>query len=180
VGDSIFKPIARRFGAILTASLILIYTLTGFNAFRTIASAFGSPPENWSPEAAKRVYALQHHPLWAFESELVLAIHLLPMGEPLQAKRELLERQVAYRPYAPALLKVAVLRHLQGDTDKAKEAIDMLAAGFPGLVKPFIDYLSILPSSDILPVTQWLMEAQVKLDTQAKAARPPASPVQTP
>ncbi|MEY3202649.1 MAG: hypothetical protein RIR70_2199 [Pseudomonadota bacterium] len=168
VAASIVKPIVRRFGVVMMSAILLIHAITGWSSFRAVAVAFSSPPNNWSKPLGDKLYTLQNHPIWAFESELIIALQLIPVGEPLKAKRDILERQASYRPYGPILFKLAMMRAIDGDLPGAMAATDMLIAGFPGLLEPFLAYADQFPEAAIEPIKKRMEEAL--LAEQAKAA----------
>jgi len=184
VSDSILKPVLRRFCAVMMSAVLLIYTTTGWSAYRAIAMAFNTPPNTWSKELGDKVYSLQHHPLWAFESELVIALHLIPVGEPMKAKRAILERQAAYRPYGPIVFKLALMRAIEGDKAGAMAAAEVMIASFPGLLQPFLGYAEQIPESAIDPIKQRMIEAFIArggivqaAPSRAAEATDPAPPV---
>jgi hypothetical protein len=159
VAGSVIRPVLRRFSAVFAGSVLMIHVIAGWSSFSTVAAAFSSSPANWSLPLSERINKLQRHPLWAFEAELVMAIHLIPLGEPLGAKRQLLEQQASYRPYGPILFKLAVLRAIQGDLPGAIQATEIMIAGFPGLLLPFLEYANNIPEPAIEPVKKRMMEA---------------------
>ena len=175
VGASAVRPILRRFAAVLTGALLVIYGVAGWSSFKAISTAFGTLPNQWSKTLGDKIYNLQKHPLWAFESELVIAIHLIPNGEPLQAKRALLEHQASYRPYGPILFKLAILRAIQGEMPKAMEATEMMIAGFPGLLRPFLAYADQIPEPEIEPIKKRMIEAMLARGIVVETAESTAS-----
>lgn len=171
VATSIFKPMARRFVGLLMSAVLMIHAFTGGQAFFAVVQAFGSSPDNWTPGLAARIDALRHHPLWSADAELVLSVHMVPWGEPQGDKRAVLERQWSYRPYGPILLKLAMLRAAQGDLHGAQEAIDLLAAGFPDMLEPFLDYSRANPDPAVEPVRTYLAEALARVKPSGKFER---------
>ena len=105
----------------------------------------------------------------------MIAIHLIPYGEPLQAKRALLEHQASYRPYGPILFKLAILRAIQGEMPKAMEATEMMIAGFPGLLRPFLAYADQIPEPEIEPIKKRMIEALLARGIVAETAGGTAS-----
>ena len=179
LAGAVFSPLLRRFAACIAAVVVLIHAVTGWFAFYSLSSAFTSTPERWTQQLADKVYSLQRHPIWGYDAELVIAIHLMPFGEPIKYKRELLERMAVYRPYGPILLKLAMMRALQGEKDKALQTIEMMIPTYPGLLRPFLIFVAELPETAFEPIKQRLAKAVIALEQEKakereKAAAAPA------
>lgn len=183
VSGALLRPVFRRFAATVAALGLLLHAGFGWFSFHAIVVGFSNSPASWDKPLADKIYKMQFHPLRDFDAELVMAIHVMPYGEPMKAKRQLLERQASYRPYGPILFKVAIMRALDGETAKALEATDMLIAGFPDMVLPFLQFSQAIPEPAIRPVQERMLKAlqaaeqarQQQAGSAPAAAEPPQS-----
>lgn len=122
----------RRMGALLLASLCLLYLWSGAAAFRLLTQ---------HPAPARDIRLNQQHivelaelalnPFWRFEAELVLSNYLLPSPSQLALKLHYYETLTTYRPYPVLLCKLAMLQAWGGQTGKAEQNLRLALVYFP-------------------------------------------------
>lgn len=119
-------------------ALLLWQVGVGVDLYVKLARWYG-PAGNPTLDAirAEGILNVGRNPLWTYESDLTLSNYLAVDDRALQGKRELYERLAAYRPYAGALLHLAMLRALDGDTAGAQQALRHAIAAYPDYARGY-------------------------------------------
>lgn len=143
--------------SLLVLSIVLcwIYLATSVPIYRDIVKySRPAPSVDERLVAIKALNTASLHPLWGWEADMALANYLEPSKKELSLKLALFERLARYRPYPNVLIKLAILRALNGDSNRAKQGLAMAIANYPEYVAGYIVALGLRTEPETLPLRE--------------------------
>ncbi|QEL57549.1 PglL family O-oligosaccharyltransferase [Chromobacterium paludis] len=160
--------LSGRFRQVLGMSvgvLALAYVVTGIMPYRQLIHNFAPLPENTfqaSLENSKRslkLAQLARNPLWSWEADLSMVNYLQPDGIMRDLQLELAERVARYQPFPNVLIKLSILRALNGQAAPAKQALTMAIANYPNYTPVFQHELARYRQPELKPLQDMASKA---------------------
>ncbi|MFK7087852.1 Wzy polymerase domain-containing protein [Chromobacterium violaceum] len=153
--------LSGRFRQVLlgcAGALALAYVAAGVMPYRQVTrdhmpgdgNTLQSGLEN--SRRALRLEQLSRNPLWSWEADLGVVNYLQPDGLMRRLQLELLERMARYQPFPAVLLKLSILRALDGQAQPAKQALTMAIANYPAYTPLFQHQLARYRQSQLKPL----------------------------
>ncbi|WP_083860656.1 PglL family O-oligosaccharyltransferase [Chromobacterium haemolyticum] len=148
-------PIVKRSILVLAIALCWTYLATSMPVFLGIVKYSRPAPLGGERLVAVKVLnSASRHPLWTWDADMALANYLQPSRAELPLKLALFERLAGYRPYPNILIKLAVLRALNGDSSGAKQGLEMAIANYPEYVAEFVVALRMHSEPEAQPLRE--------------------------
>ncbi|WP_158248685.1 PglL family O-oligosaccharyltransferase [Chromobacterium sinusclupearum] len=153
--------LSGRFRQVLGVSagvLALAYVATGIQPYWQLIQNFTPRNENTlqaSLDNAKRslkLSELSRNPLWSWEADLGMVNYLQPDGIMRDLQLELAERVARYQPFPTVLIKLSILRALNGQAEPAKQALTMAIANYPDYTPVFQHELARYRQPELQPL----------------------------
>lgn len=153
--ELIVRPVLRRVLIVTAVMVCWTYVITSMPIYWGVVK-YSKPAPLLGDRlvAVKALNVASLHPFWAWDADMALANYLQPSKEELPLKLALFERLARYRPYPNILVKLAILRALNGDPDRAKQGLAMAIASYPEYVAGFIVALRMRSEPEILPLRE--------------------------
>ncbi|WP_196250169.1 PglL family O-oligosaccharyltransferase [Chromobacterium violaceum] len=160
--------LSERFRQVLGVSagvLALAYVATGILPYRQLIQNFTPRNENTlqaSLDNAKRslkLSELSRNPLWSWEADLGMVNYLQPDGIMRDLQLELAERVARYQPFPTVLIKLSILRALNGQAEPAKQALTMAIANYPDYTPVFQHELARYREPELKPLQDMASKA---------------------
>ncbi|WP_084194114.1 PglL family O-oligosaccharyltransferase [Chromobacterium violaceum] len=160
--------LSGRFRQVLGVSagvLALAYAATGILPYRQLIQNFTPRNENTlqaSLDNAKRslkLSELSRNPLWSWEADLGMVNYLQPDGIMRDLQLELAERVARYQPFPTVLIKLSILRALNGQAEPAKQALTMAIANYPDYTPVFQHELARYREPELKPLQEMASKA---------------------
>jgi O-antigen ligase len=160
--------LSGRFRQVLGVSagvLALAYVATGILPYRQLIQNFTPRSENSfqaSLDNAKRslkLSELSRNPLWSWEADLGMVNYLQPDGIMRDLQLELAERVARYQPFPTVLIKLSILRALNGQPEPAKQALTMAIANYPDYTPVFQHELARYRQPELQPLQDMASKA---------------------
>ncbi|MEN3030818.1 PglL family O-oligosaccharyltransferase [Chromobacterium amazonense] len=160
--------LSGRFRQVLGLSagvLALAYVATGILPYRQLIQNFTPRSENTlqaSLDNAKRslkLSELSRNPLWSWEADLGMVNYLQPDGIMRDLQLELAERVARYQPFPTVLIKLSILRALNGQAEPAKQALTMAIANYPDYTPVFQHELARYRQPELKPLQDMASKA---------------------
>nr|WP_199068013.1 Wzy polymerase domain-containing protein [Chromobacterium sp. ASV5] len=144
----------------LLAALSIAYVASGVPAYWRLAHDFMPGPN--ALENSRHMVglaAISRNPLWAWEAESSMVNYLQPSAFQLDLQLELVEKTTRYQPYATPLVRLAILRALNGQPEAAGEALTMAIANYPDYVPVFQRELASYRQPQLRPLQEMARRA---------------------
>ncbi|WP_440025952.1 Wzy polymerase domain-containing protein [Chromobacterium amazonense] len=160
--------LSGRFRQVLGVSagvLALAYVASGILPYRQLIQNFTPRNENTlqaSLDNAKRslkLSELSRNPLWSWEADLGMVNYLQPDGIMRDLQLELAERVARYQPFPTVLIKLSILRALNGQAEPAKQALTMAIANYPDYTPLFQHELARYRQLELKPLQDMASKA---------------------
>ncbi|MCS3805375.1 PglL family O-oligosaccharyltransferase [Chromobacterium alkanivorans] len=154
VGDGV----VTGFG-ILVGSLCVLYFLINLPVYFKLASLY--VPIDDSRERVRRELQLvnmSRNVFWVQEVDLALVNYLRP-GFSLKDQNDFLSGVVKSRPFPLALVKLSIVKAMNGDAEGSREMMVLAIANYPDYVPGFIRIVGSYPSPQLQPLKDMLQKA---------------------